>query len=109
MQASELRHKISFQSATTASDGMGGKTASGWATDKTLWARIVSNGADVSFESGQTRGVKTFTILTRYQPDYEITHKTRVLWGSRILTPNVPINVDSLKKWMSFEATEFTG
>ena len=109
MQASSLRHIIHFQSATTASDGMGGRTPSEWVTDKTVRAKIVSEGAEVSFEQGQSRAVKNFTMLCRYQPDYEITKKTRILWGDRILTPNVPINVDNLKKWMSFEATESNG
>ena len=109
MQASSLRHTISFQNATTSSDGMGGRTASVWATDKTVRAKIVSGGSEISFEQGQSRAIKNFTILCRYQPDYEITKKTRILWGTRVLTPNVPINVDNLKIWMSFEATESNG
>ena len=52
--------------------------------------------------------VKSWMIMTRYLPDYEITKKTRVVWDSRILTPNVPVNIDSLKIWMTFEATEQT-
>ena len=108
MRASDLRHIISFQSPTTASDGSGGKTASEWVTDRTTRARIVSGGADVSFENGKSRGIKNFTILTRYLKDYVITKKTRILWKTRILTPNVPVNVDSLEMWMTFEATENT-
>ena len=109
MKASDLRHIIKFQSPTTASDGMGGRTASEWVTDKTTRAHIVSIGSSISYEHGQTRGVVTYEITTRYTKDYTITHKTRILWGDRILTPNVPINVDSIEKWMTFEATEAVG
>ena len=109
MSASTLRHTIKFQNYTTASDGMGGRTASAVDTDKTVRAKIVSDGAEISQEQGMSRAIKHFTILCRYQPDYEITKKTRILWGTRVLTPNVPINVDNLKKWMSFEATESNG
>ena len=108
MQASELRHIINFQSATTSSDGMGGKTASEWVTDRTTRAKIISTGADTIYEANKSRGVKSWMIMTRYLPDYEITKKTRVVWDSRILTPNVPVNIDSLKIWMTFEATEQT-
>jgi SPP1 family predicted phage head-tail adaptor len=108
MQASELRHIIKFQSATTSADGMGGKTASEWVTDRTTRAKIVSTGADTVYEINKSRGVKSFVIMTRYLKDYEITKKTRVLWGTRILTPNVPVNIDTLQIWMTFEATEQT-
>ena len=108
MQASDLRNTISFQSATTSSDSMGGRVASEWVTDRTTRAKIISNGADVSYENGQTRGIKTYTIITRYLQDYDITKEVRVKWGSVYLTPNVPVNVDILKKWMTFEAKEFT-
>jgi SPP1 family predicted phage head-tail adaptor len=106
MNASELRHKIKFQDYTTSSDGMGGRTASEIVTEKEVHAKIVSEGSDVSYEQGQSRAIKRFTILCRYQPDYEITKKTRILWGTRILTPSTPINIDNLKIWMTFEVTE---
>jgi len=112
MKASDLRFKINFQSATTASNSMGGRTASAWVTDKTLWAQIehigssFGVGSDLEYEHGQTVGNKQFLITCRYQPDYEITKKTRVLWGTRQLTPITPINTDNIKKWMSFEANE---
>jgi len=109
MEASRLRHIIKFETPTTATDGMGGKVASGWAVKKTCYAHIVSNGGDTSYENGQTRGVESFTITCRFQKDYTITNKTRVRWGSRILTPNVAVNLDTLQKFMTFEATEFTG
>ena len=108
MQASELRHIISFQSSTTSTDSMGGRTSSAWVTDRTSRAMIEPTGGDVAFENGQTRGSKNFTITCRYLPDYEITHKTRILWDGRELIPNVPINIDTLKKFMTFEAMEFT-
>ena len=106
MQASELRHIINFQVSTTASDGSGGRTASEWVTEKTTRARVVSTGADTVFEANKTRGIKSFVVTTRFAKDYTITKKTRVLWGDRILTPNVPINIDTLEIWMTFEATE---
>lgn len=109
MKSSDLRHIIKFQSPTTASDGMGGRTASEWVTDKTVRAHIMPIGSTVSYDNGQTRGVRNFEITTRYAKDYNITNKMRILWGTRILTPNVPINVDSVEKWLILEASEFTG
>ena len=106
MNASELRHIIKFQVPTTTSDGMGGQTATGWTTSKTSRARIVPIGGDITYENGQTRGVKSFNLVTRYSKDFDITHEMRILWGSRILVPNVTVNIDSLEVWMSFEATE---
>lgn len=106
MNGSSLRHIIKFQTPTTASDGMGGKIASAWVTDKTTRAQITPIGSNISYENGQTRGVNSFSIITRYTKDYAITHETRILWGSRVLIPGVTVNTDSVKKWMSFEATE---
>ena len=108
MRASDLRHKIIFQTPTTASDSMGGKTASAWNSDYTTWAMVTSTGSEVSYENGQTRGVKSFSITTRYAKDYTMTHETRILWGSRILTPSVTMNIDHIKKWMTFDAKEYT-
>ena len=109
MQASELRHIIKFQSATTSADGMGGKTATEWLTDRTTRAKIVSTGADTVYEANKSRGVRTFVVTVRFLKDYTITKQTRVLWGTRILTPNVPVNIDSFdKRWVMFEATEQT-
>lgn len=110
MQASDLRHIISFQSATTSSDGEGGRTASTWVTDKTCRAKIIAQGSDVEYRDGQTVGFKRYLITCRYQQDYVITKKTRILWvnhgKNRYLTPAVGVNADSLEKWVTFEATE---
>lgn len=106
MNASDLRQVIVFQNFTTVSDSMGGRTATDVVAEKTVRAKIVANGADVSLENGQNRDVKFFTILCRFQKDYAITKKTRILWDGRLLTPNAPINIDSKKIWMTFEATE---
>lgn len=106
MIASELRHQIEFQEPTTASDNMGGQVLSGWTTTKTCWAKIVPIGGEVSYERGQTRGVKSHEITMRYQKDVTLTHETRIKWGDRILTPGVTINTDNLKHWMMLEATE---
>ena len=106
MQASDLRHMIKFQSVTTASDSMGGRTATDFVTEKKLFAKIESNGADVELINGQKVGTKNWLIRCRFQKDYTITKKVRILWGTRVLTPNVPVNVDNLEKWMTFEAYE---
>ena len=106
MNASELRWTIAFQSPTTASDGMGGKTASEWVTDRTTRAKVMPIGSNINYENGQNRGVISYEITCRYLPDYEISHETRILYDGKYLTPNVTVNVDQKRVWMSFEANE---
>ena len=106
MRASQLRHIIEFQTPTTASDGMGGYVPSAWVTDKTTRAEVTPIGSTITYENGQNRAVKSWRIVTRYTKDFEITHKTRVVWNERILTPSTVVNVDTWEKWMEFEATE---
>ena len=106
MIASDLRYIIKFQSPTTATDGMGGKTASEWVTDRTTRAKVVPIGSNISYENGQTRGVITYEITCRFLKDYTISHETRIEYDSKYLTPGVTVNVDQKKQWMMFEATE---
>lgn len=106
MRASDLRHLIEFQQPVTTSDGMGGQVESSWDTTKKCWAKIMPIGSNISYENGQTRGVKNHEITIRYQKDVTLTHETRIKWGDRILTPGVTINTDNLKHWMMLEATE---
>jgi len=108
MNASELRQEIKFQTPTTSSDGSGGRTASVWNTVYTARAKITPTGGSLSLENGQTRGVKTFDIVIRFAKDFTITHEHRILFGTRILTPNVTINPDVMEHWIGFTATEYT-
>ena len=106
MRASDLRHPIEFQTTTTSSDGMGGLVEGAWATVKSTRAKIVPIGASIDYQDGQSRGFKNFELTTRYTKDFEITRRMRIKWGDRYLVPNVPVNIDSLEIWMTFEASE---
>jgi len=82
MRAGPLRHKITIQSATETSDGMGGFTEV-WSDHTTAWGQVIPVKGLEALEHRKLEHENVHRIWIRYQGG--ITAKMRISWGDRIM------------------------
>jgi SPP1 family predicted phage head-tail adaptor len=105
LHAGKIRHRVSIQSATTATDEYGGRTES-WVTvtGGTLWAEIVPLRGGEFVEARQVQPEVTHVITLRYFSD--ITPKYSVLFGSRRFQILMVTNVEERRREMNLLCRE---
>jgi len=91
VRAGDLRHKITIQKLTEASDGMGGMTTT-YSTFKKVRASIWPIKGAEYLAARQTTSELTHKIRIRYLAD--LTPKHRIKWGTRYFDIEAIINPD---------------
>jgi SPP1 family predicted phage head-tail adaptor len=89
----ELRHRVQIQQESTLPDSFG-QPQSTWTTVLTTWARIRAASQREQFQANALVAQITHTITMRYQSAVAIAPGMRILFGSRIFTIQVPVNVE---------------
>ncbi len=105
MRASELRHRVKHQSPTRVDDGQGGTNVTGWSDIKTIYAKIEPQSGQELIEHGKLAGERRYILVTRNR-DINIDRDDRLVWGSKVLKVETPINSDSVKHWLTFDCFE---
>lgn len=105
MRASDLRHRVLHQSPNKVDDGQLGTETTGWTDIKTIFAKIEPQSGNEVLGSGSVNGGRRFIIVTRNR-DINIDRSDRLMWGSRELKVETPVNSDSVKHWLTFDAFE---
>ena len=80
MRAGPLRHRITIQEATETQDVYGEPDVS-WSEFVQAWASVEPIGSREYFASNRENADITHRVRMRYRPG--ITHKMRVLYGTR--------------------------
>ena len=84
MKSGKLRHLVTIEYRTVATDGTGyGSQSSTWATLDTVWASIESVTGSESWQDKQQSPAVTHKVTIRYRSG--IDPKMRVKFGSRYL------------------------
>lgn len=102
-----LRHRVSVQVVSQVVDGAGGTTDT-WTTASTVWAAIEPASArDVERVFGaELHAPITHLVTMRYLSG--LTHKHRLLFGSRVLQIRGMQNPDERNEWWIVAAEELS-
>lgn len=105
-----MRHRITFQSESTSSDG-GGGTSLSWVNGSTVWASVTAISGrfltSEKFHNGQLEDKVVFKVVTRYISG--VIPKMRILFGSRTLNIRNVVNVDEANELLEILAEEGVG
>lgn len=99
----ELRHRLTFQTRTKTSDGMGGFTAP-WTDSFTVWGRVRAVSARERLFSQKMDAEVTHEIIVRYRTG--ITSEMRFTYDGRTFQVKAPFTPDERKAYITFYATE---
>jgi len=105
MRASDLRHRVIQQSPELIDDLQGGQETESWTDIKTIFAKIEPQTGTEVLEHGKIAGQRRFLLTVRNR-DINIDRSDRLLWGSRILQIETPVNPDAVMHWVTFDAFE---
>lgn len=101
--AGEMRHRITIQQRSLASDGIGGSTET-WSTLATVWSKIEPMSAgQVAWASSLEHRV-THKITIRYRSD--LTSDMRIQYGGRIFHVKGYRNLEERNLWTEINAEE---
>ena len=108
IRAGKLRHRVSIETESIVSDGMGGYTSGGWTSVdgmSSVPAHIMPLSSKEQLDAMKLESVITNKIRIRYRAG--ITSKNRIVFGSRIFNiKGAPINWDERNKTLDFLVTE---
>ena len=103
MRSGILRHRITIQTETAVSDGMGGETLT-WSDTLEAWAAIWPLTAKESLDAMKLELQVTHKIRIRYRSG--ITAKNRIKFGTRIFNIVSLINFEERGKQLDILALE---
>lgn len=83
MRAGRLRHRVELQRAEDGIDGYGEQTPT-WRTLATVWAAIEPLTGREYFLANQNNSEVSGRITLRALPDFRLTPKDRVRYGTRL-------------------------
>ena len=92
MEAGKLRHRLRLQSASKATDNLGGYTTT-WSTVTTIWGAIWPQGGSEYVEHMLTQGEVTTKIRIRYRPGVVIGNRFQDVQTSDIY------NIKNIINW----------
>ena len=108
MRAGKLRHRVSIETESSTSDGMGGYTSGGWTAltgMSSVPAQIMPLSSKEQLDAMKLESVITNKIRIRYRAG--ITSKHRIVFGSRIFNiKGAPINYDEKNVSLDLLVTE---
>lgn len=98
--------RVTFQSETTADDGQGGVTSSGWANiaaTPTMWASVVqSKGSEGEARELRQSNAYSVDIIVRNRDD--ITDRLAVLWRGRRYNIRSALPYDARREFLLIHA-----
>jgi SPP1 family predicted phage head-tail adaptor len=83
MQIGKLRHQIELQSLVDGPPGPTGERTRSYQTYVTVWAYVRTLSGNERIAAEQVAATVTHEITIRYNPDFAVTPKHRILWGTR--------------------------
>jgi SPP1 family predicted phage head-tail adaptor len=98
-----MRHRVTIQSVSRASDGQGGFTET-WADGATVWASVEQTKAWEKFQAMQEQTPVVWAVTLRYRAD--VTTASRLKYGTRILWVKEVINVSEDDAFLAIQAIE---
>jgi SPP1 family predicted phage head-tail adaptor len=101
----DLRHRITFQTATRTADGIGGFTLA-WTDLKTVWAYVkpVSSREALFGGNGKLEDRRTHKVTIRYTTD--ITNEMRFTYDNRTFEIKGNLRPDERKFFLELDAAE---
>jgi len=99
----KMKHQVTIQSKSSASDGQGGFTET-WNDGDTVSAFIEPVKAYEKFQAMQMQTPITHKITMRYRAD--VTTASRLKYGSRIYWVKEAINVEEAGRFLILKAIE---
>jgi SPP1 family predicted phage head-tail adaptor len=106
VRAGSLRHEIVLQTNTPAKDTNHAAIDS-WSTLATVRAKIEPLTGSERFEAMKVSSEISHKVTIRYLST--VTAATRILWGSRILKIEAPLNIDERSHEMVLLCSEPSG
>ncbi len=82
MKLGAKRHRVTVQRSTIANDTYG-EGIETWVELYVTWAEILSLSGEERVRGHQVEGSMTHRMFIRKHPDYDVTNKDRVVYGSR--------------------------
>jgi len=105
LRAGDLRHRITIQTPSETSDGIGGMTTT-WSTFKKIWAAIWPLRGAEYLAAMQITSEITHKIRIRYLSG--VTPKMRILFGTRYFDIQSIINPDERNIYLELMCRETT-
>jgi SPP1 family predicted phage head-tail adaptor len=100
----ELRHRVTIQNATEASDGAGGFTAT-WSDVATVWAKVEPLRGYEAKEAMQLEAPTIHRIFMRYRSDVRA-NTSRLVFDGRNLDIKEVRNLTERGRWLEILAEE---
>lgn len=82
LAAGSLRHRLTIQARTAASDGQGGETVT-WAARVTVWGLVEPVTGREALMAQQLTAELATVVTLRFRTDVRVTD--RIVWGTRVL------------------------
>lgn len=103
--AGNLRHRVTIEHRTRASDGRGGFTEA-WSPLATVWASVLPRrGVTERIEAQQLVSVIIYEVIIRYRSD--ITSDMRVVWdGCTLYLIGPPYDPNGRRQYLVLECEE---
>jgi len=102
---SQLRHRVTLQQPSLASDGMGGGIRT-WTDVATVWASIEPLRGSSFWQAQQVQAKTTHTVTIRYRPG--ITTDYRIAFGSRRFQIDAIQNPSEANRYLLLYCTELS-
>jgi SPP1 family predicted phage head-tail adaptor len=97
VKASDLRHRVTIESAARTGDGAGGATLA-WQAVAEVWAAIWFRDVTEAFALDRIAGKATHDVWIRYRAD--VTPDMRIRFGSRVFDILGAIDVEDRGHWL---------
>lgn len=108
VDAGELRHRVTLQTAATAADAGGGGSVT-WSNTATVWAMVEPLSAREQFHADQLRSPISHRIIMRYRSDVTVTAAMRISFSSRLFNIRGVRKLDEINQWIEVMAEEDVG
>lgn len=104
MRAGRLEHQIELQRVTETL--VNGEPIKAWATFATVWAAVEPLAGRQFFAAQQTQAQVTHSIRMDWSPNWALTPKDRVKFGSRLFDIVAVLNIEERDRDLVVQAVE---
>lgn len=101
-----MDQRVTFQSETTADDGQGGRTSSGWANiadTPTMWAKV-DQVTGTEGEEGEFRQANTYAVDIIVRNRSDIDERMAVVWRGRRYNIRSALPYDARREFLLVRA-----
>jgi SPP1 family predicted phage head-tail adaptor len=103
VNAGDLRHRVTIESATRTGDGAGGATIT-WGTVAEVWAAIWPRTVSETFALDRVAGTTTHDVWMRYRSG--VTPAMRITFGNRVFDILGAQDVEDRGHWLKCSVEE---